>query len=106
MQALRVVSYSDSGRVSALEVAGSAGSVTLSGTSLTKMMREWGMKSTRFVMTGNLSARGSGWGHGVGMSQYGAKTLAEQGYAYSQILGFYYPGTELQILTYALAQLQ
>ena len=106
VQALRILSYSDSGRVDQLEVSGSGGSVTLSGTTLTKMMREWGMKSTRFVMTGNLSARGSGWGHGVGMSQYGAKTLAEQGYAYSQILGFYYPGTGLSVLTYALAQNQ
>jgi stage II sporulation protein D len=104
VQSMRILGYSDSGRVSTLEVSGSAGSVVLSGTSLTKMMRDWGMKSTRFVMTGNLSARGSGWGHGVGMSQYGAKTLAEQGYVYSQILGFYYPGTELQIMTYALAQ--
>ncbi len=104
VQAMYVLSYSDSGRVNQLEVSGSTASVTLSGISLTKIMREWGMKSTRFVMTGNLSARGSGWGHGVGMSQYGAKTLAEQGYAYSQILGFYYPGTELQIMTYALAQ--
>jgi stage II sporulation protein D len=104
VQSMQILSYSDSGRVNSLEVSGSGGSVSLSGTTLTKMMREWGMKSTRFVMTGNLSARGSGWGHGVGMSQYGAKTLAEQGYAYSQILGFYYPGTDLQIMTYALAQ--
>lgn len=39
---------------------------------------------------------GGGFGHGVGMSQTGAYNLGKQGYAYPQILEFYYPGTELQ----------
>lgn len=37
----------------------------------------------------------TGYGHGVGMSQYGANVLAEQGMTYSEILAHYYPGTEL-----------
>ncbi|WP_404445532.1 SpoIID/LytB domain-containing protein [Sutcliffiella horikoshii] len=37
--------------------------------------------------------KGKGWGHGVGMSQYGAKAMADQGIAYEDILAFYYPGT-------------
>jgi SpoIID/LytB domain protein len=36
--------------------------------------------------------RGRGWGHGVGMSQYGAKGRAEAGQTYDQILGAYYGG--------------
>jgi stage II sporulation protein D len=39
---------------------------------------------------------GHGWGHGVGMSQYGAKGMADQGFTYEQILDFYYPGTYLE----------
>ena len=39
---------------------------------------------------------GGGFGHGVGMSQTGAYNLGKRGYAYSQILEFYYPGTQLQ----------
>lgn len=38
---------------------------------------------------------GSGWGHGLGMSQYGAKVMAEEGYGYEDILKFYYSGVEL-----------
>jgi stage II sporulation protein D len=38
---------------------------------------------------------GHGWGHGVGMSQYGAYGFAQKGYTYDQILAHYYPGTEL-----------
>ncbi len=36
---------------------------------------------------------GKGWGHGVGMSQYGAKDLAEQGYSYDYILKAYFNDT-------------
>lgn len=38
---------------------------------------------------------GKGFGHGVGMSQYGAKKRAENGQKYNQILSFYYPGAVL-----------
>ena len=38
---------------------------------------------------------GHGWGHGVGMSQYGAQGFALHGYSYQQILSHYYPGTTL-----------
>lgn len=40
--------------------------------------------------------RGTGYGHGVGMSQYGAKGMAEQGYNFEQILTHYFTGTVLQ----------
>lgn len=38
---------------------------------------------------------GEGYGHGVGMSQYGAMTLAERGYDYRYILSLYFPETEI-----------
>ena len=37
--------------------------------------------------------RGHGWGHGVGMGQWGAQGYALQGYTFDQILAAYYPGT-------------
>src|SRR5215469_11545900 len=36
---------------------------------------------------------GHGWGHGVGMGQWGAQGYAQQGYTHDQILAAYYPGT-------------
>ena len=39
---------------------------------------------------------GSGWGHGVGMSQWGAYAMAQQGYTYEDILKFYYTGIEVR----------
>src|SRR5262245_39783061 len=38
---------------------------------------------------------GHGWGHGIGMAQYGAYGFAQNGSTYDQILAHYYPGTEL-----------
>ncbi|MGL4608262.1 MAG: SpoIID/LytB domain-containing protein [Trueperaceae bacterium] len=101
-----ILSNTASSRVWEMEFRGSAGSVRLSGTTLTKMLRNMGLKSTRFSMIGDLSVVGNGFGHGVGMSQYGAKHLSGQGYAYSQILLFYYPGVNLQMMPYAVAQTQ
>src|SRR3954469_15174196 len=38
---------------------------------------------------------GRGWGHGVGMSQWGAEGYARHGYGYRQILAHYYPHTHI-----------
>ena len=44
---------------------------------------------TTFVITGH------GWGHGVGMAQWGAYGYAKHGVTYDKILAHYYPGTTL-----------
>lgn len=93
VQALRVAAYSDSARVTSADIVTSNGSIRLAGAQLNSLLRGWGMKSTRFRMTGDFSATGDGWGHGVGMSQYGARALATDGSRYHDILAFYYPQT-------------
>lgn len=98
VKAVNIIEKSNSGRVSKLEIKGSANNLQLEGTVLHKIVRDWGLKSTHFDVVGNLLIRGEGWGHGVGMSQYGARTLAEHDYNYQQILDFYYPGTVLRQL--------
>lgn len=44
---------------------------------------------------GNFAVLGGGFGHGIGMSQYGAHGAGLAGLSYAQILDFYYPGTKL-----------
>lgn len=44
---------------------------------------------TQFIINGQ------GFGHGVGMSQYGAKAMSDKGKKFGEILSFYYPGTTL-----------
>lgn len=46
--------------------------------------------ATKYVINGK------GWGHGLGMSQWGAKNMAEQGFEFEQILTFYYTDTHIE----------
>lgn len=43
----------------------------------------------------SFTVRGSGWGHGIGLSQYGAKAMADAGKSPAQILQHYYSGTRI-----------
>lgn len=47
------------------------------------------------AQSGRFTIRGAGWGHGWGMSQYGAYGAARKGLSWKQILAFYYRGTQL-----------
>ena len=38
---------------------------------------------------------GCGYGHGVGLSQFGSRCMADAGFSYAEILATYYPGTNL-----------
>lgn len=57
------------------------------------------IRSTDFTIEqigSNIKITTKGYGHGVGMSQYGALGMAKKGYTYDQILGHYYQGTNLK----------
>jgi stage II sporulation protein D len=56
-----------------------------------------GGRPTELVWTpATLVFNGHGWGHGVGMSQWGAYGYAQHGYTYRQIIEHYFPGTDIQ----------
>ena len=58
-----------------------------------------GLKSTNVEIEQNdnsIKIKSKGYGHGVGMSQYGAKELANNGYKYDEILKYYYQGVEFK----------
>ena len=73
------------------------GGVTIEGTAVREL---FGLQSTNFTITtteDSITFHTIGYGHGVGLSQYGAKYMAEQGSDYTEILAHYYPGTELRV---------
>ena len=88
-----------SGRVKQVTFVGKNGKASITGNDLRSML---GLKSTLFGMTMNrnvLFIKGYGWGHGLGMSQHGAKAYADsEHYDYKQILQHYYRGAELKKL--------
>ena len=84
--------YTAAGYVAALPVCGQR----ITGTALRQAL---GLRSTCFTVqyqSGNFSFTTRGYGHGVGLSQWGTKAMAEQGKSYADILAHYYPGTQLQ----------
>lgn len=87
---LKELTYSDSG---ALLTAG-VGGVTLRGNELRTAL---GLRSPSFTAEygeGGFTFRVTGYGHGVGLSQYGANALAKQGKSWREILSWYYTGVE------------
>lgn len=58
-----------------------------------------GLKSTDFSLEqegDKIIINTTGYGHGVGMSQYGALGMAQEGYTYKEILNYYYAGTTIK----------
>ena len=83
-----------SGRVKAVSICGqSVSGVWLrSRLALKSAMYSVRLQNGTFVFTVH------GSGHGVGMSQYGAKAYAEQGWSYDRILAHYYPNVTLDVI--------
>lgn len=75
-------------------------SVVIGGKSFTGLQARamFGLRSPSFQINCTESGfdfKVAGYGHGVGMSQYGADYMARQGSTYREILAHYYPGTEI-----------
>jgi len=88
------ITYTAGGGVQTIRI----GDLLFPGTKLRSLL---GLRSTAFSVrtegdTAVFTTRG--YGHRVGMSQYGADAMAEDGADYSQILAHYYSGTDLMLL--------
>lgn len=95
-----------SGRAHFMVVQHDPGSLTLSANEFRLALGPNRMRSTRMKVKRNgdhFVFEGRGWGHGVGMCQFGAKRLAEIGYRYNDILRYYYPESEIRNLEDFLA---
>ena len=73
------------------------GGAAVSGLTLRQL---FSLRSTDFTLVwdgARFVFRVRGYGHGLGMSQYGANLMAEGGADYTAILSHYYPGTKLVV---------
>lgn len=86
------ITYTDGGGVATIRIGGSS----FTGV---QMREKLGLRSTRFTVSAagdTVTITTKGFGHRVGMSQYGADAMAVAGSSYEQILAHYYPGTEMK----------
>lgn len=85
------VTYTEGGGVDSIVICGKS----FKGTQVRQLL---GLRSTAFRIIqapGQVRIQTAGYGHRVGMSQYGAQAMAESGETWQQILAHYYPGTEI-----------
>jgi stage II sporulation protein D len=94
-----VAGRSASGRADRVRIRGDAGVTELPARELRRALGEGVIRSTLFDVRDEPEGFvfvGSGHGHGVGMSQWGAQSMAMRGAGYREILAAFYPGTGLR----------
>jgi stage II sporulation protein D len=102
VSAVDVAEVTSSGRAAYVRVTAGAGAVILRGTDLRTILGAEAMKSTLYsvrMLPGeppSVEFTGRGSGHGVGMSQWGARGQALLGRSYADILRYYYTGVTLE----------
>ena len=100
--AVAVAATSPSGRALVVRVTGASGALDLRATELRTILGVTFLRSTLFTarLTRDeapaVEFQGRGYGHGVGMSQWGARGQALLGRTYPEILAFYYQGVQLE----------
>jgi len=85
-------------RVVEVDIVHSNGNLLLTGNQFRIMLDPSKLKSTFFTAKQNKNSfhiYGKGWGHGVGMCQWGARGRGEKGFSYEQILTYYYKDIKL-----------
>ena len=101
IESIKIEKQDSGGRVAAVAIHGSRQTISLNGNDFRRYLGFSKIKSTKFEVKKNGKGflfSGSGFGHGVGMCQWGARGMAESGFDYKKILGFYYPGTSIKRL--------
>ena len=92
----RIESQTEKKRGSTLYAITATGVKKLTSTNNILNIKGVTTNATAKIIPTEYTFAGKGWGHGLGMSQYGAKGMAEAGFKYNQILEYYYTGSKVQ----------
>jgi len=98
---ISIASLTATGRAKTINISGDDGRTLfeINAAELRKVLGYDKLPSTDFSITkegGGFVFQGKGWGHGVGLCQWGALEMAREGKDYREILSHYYPGTVLK----------
>ncbi|MBK8396909.1 MAG: SpoIID/LytB domain-containing protein [Leptospiraceae bacterium] len=98
---IKVTESTPSGRAKLIEIEGKEKTISMNAVEFRRAIGQILMRSLLFeieLQEDVFRITGRGFGHGVGMSQWGSKGMAEKDYDYKDILAYYYKGTELVII--------
>jgi len=99
---LVVLGSDASGRITDLKIVSSGKDTLVSAKDFRDIIGPNVIKSANFkvdVVGSDIVFEGFGWGHGVGLCQWGAYFMGKEGFTYEQILKHYYPGAEISRLS-------
>jgi stage II sporulation protein D len=99
VRSIHIKKKSPTRRVVKLQIKGGPTAIEMTGEELRSILGYANIRSTIFKVRksrGEFTFTGRGSGHGVGLSQWGAKGMAEAGRSYKGILKHYYPGTKIK----------
>lgn len=94
----RITARTASGRAQEIAIVGATRTLRLTGYDLRALLGFDRIRSPLFSVTplaDSFLLDGHGWGHGVGLCQWGAAELARRGFSAGEILAFYYPGIDV-----------
>ena len=95
---LRVTTRTASGRAEQITIIGVKRNVEMTGFDFRALLGFARIRSPQFTISrvaDSFVLQGAGWGHGVGMCQWGAAELARRGYTAEEILAYYYHNTDV-----------
>jgi len=94
-----ILARDTSGRIANLKIVSDEKEIEISAKDLRIILGPNIIRSTNFtahVVSNDVVFEGLGWGHGVGMCQWGAYFMAKQGKGCEEILKYYYPGSNVE----------
>ena len=95
---IEIASLNPSGRINELEIKGADNSLVISAKDFRQALGPNVLRSTNFtlkIISAKVYFAGLGWGHGVGLCQWGMYELAKSGKNYKEILEYYYPESDI-----------
>ncbi|MEW6008587.1 MAG: SpoIID/LytB domain-containing protein [Candidatus Omnitrophota bacterium] len=98
IEKIEILERSSSKRVLKLKISSGKEDIEISGKAFREILGPRLLRSTNFnvqIQDQKAFFNGFGWGHGVGLCQWGAYFMGKKGFSYRQILEYYYPHSKL-----------
>ena len=100
---INIAGRDNSGRIVSLKIVTAKKNISIPAKDFRNVFGPNIIRSTNFqvsVVAEDIVFEGLGWGHGVGLCQWGAYFMDKKGYNYKDILKYYYPGSDVETLRF------
>lgn len=100
ISSINVVSKTSTGRVKQIQIVSKKKIITIPAGTFCDIVGFKNLKSTKLdeikFLNGDVYFKGRGWGHGIGLCQWGANQMTVSGKKLKDVIKYYYPGTKIK----------